>query len=276
LKNKVLSLPEQYREEGYLDGTKMFKEGGGRYDFYLYTFEGVDQMTGQSLYKANLTDNCIKDASGNVIAGNPEGSDITENVTTINGKHYVHKTTYAQKEYHGSALPKVYGSFTPSIQYKSLALNAVLTYSLGGKTYDGVYAGLMGAGGTPANRHVDVLNSWDGVPAGMTETSADRIKKDGIPEHNYSTSSDNNAGTSSRWLTSADYLVMKNITLSYQLPKNWVKKLDLQNVGLSLSCENLFTLTARQGMNPQQSFSGTQSNYLVTPRVFSVGVQIKL
>jgi hypothetical protein len=71
-------------------------------------------------------------------------------------------------------------------------------------------------------------------------------------------------------------LVMKNITLSYQLPKNWVKKLDLQNVGLSLSCENLFTLTARQGMNPQQSFSGTQSNYLVTPRVFSVGVQIKL
>lgn len=275
IKNKITKLPDQYKD-GYIDGTKRLEEGRGRYDFYLYTFEGVDQMTGQSLYKANLTDNCIKDASGNVIAGNPEGSDITENVTTINGKHYVHKTTYAQKEYHGSALPKVYGSFTPSIQYKSLALNAVLTYSLGGKTYDGVYAGLMGAGGTPANRHVDVLNSWDGVPAGMTETSADRIKKDGIPEHNYSTSSDNNAGTSSRWLTSADYLVMKNITLSYQLPKNWVKKFDLQNVGLSLSCENLFTLTARQGMNPQQSFSGTQSNYLVTPRVFSVGVQIKL
>lgn len=275
LKNKVLSLPEQYREEGYLDGTKMFKEGGGRYDFYLYTFEGVDQMTGQSLYKANLRDNYMKDASGNVI-GNPEGSDITENVTTINGKHYVHKTTYAQKEFHGSAMPKIQGSFTPSIQYKSLALNAVLTYSLGGKTYDGVYGGLMGAGGTPSNAHIDVLNSWNGVPAGMTETSADRVKKDGIPEFNYSTNSDNNAGTTSRWLTSADYLVMKNITLSYQLPKNWVKKLDLQNVGLSVSCENLFTWTARQGMNPQQSFSGTQSNYLVTPRVFSFGVQVKL
>ena len=151
-----------------------------------------------------------------------------------------------------------------------------MTYSLGGKTYDGVYGGLMGAGGTPSNAHVDVLNSWNGVPEGMTETSPDRVKKDGIPEFNYSTSSDNNAGTTSRWLTSADYLVMKNITLSYQLPKDWVKKLDLQNVGLSVSCENLFTLTARQGMNPQQSFSGTQSNYLVTPRVFSFGVQVKL
>lgn len=275
IKNKVVKLPEE-NKDGIIDGTKKIIEGRSRYDFYLYTFEGVDQMTGQSLYKANLEDNFIADADGNVIAGNPEGSDITENVTTINGKHYVNNTTYAQKEFHGSALPTVQGSFTPSVQYKSLSLQAVFTYSLGGKTYDGVYAGLMGAGGTPSSIHVDVADSWNGVPAGMTETSADRVKKNGIPEFNYSTSSLNNAGTTSRWLTSADYLVLKNLTLSYQLPKSWVNRLDLQNVGLSVSCENLFTWTARQGMNPQQSFGGTQYNYLVTPRVFSVGVQVKL
>jgi len=275
VKNKVVKLPEE-NKEGIIDGTKKIMEGRSRYDFYLYTFEGVDQMTGQSLYKPDLEVNCIKDASGNVIAGNEAGTDITENVTTINGKHYVNNTTYAMKEFHGSALPTVYGSFTPSVQYKSLSLSAVFTYSLGGKTYDGVYAGLMGAGGTPSSIHVDVANSWNGVPEGMTENSPERIKKDGIPEYNYETSSLNNAGTTSRWLTSADYLVLKNLTLSYQLPKSWVKKLDLQNVGLSLSCENLFTWTARQGMNPQQSFGGTQYNYLVTPRVFSFGVQVKL
>ena len=165
---------------------------------------------------------------------------------------------------------------TGSHMFNPVLNQAVMTYSLGGKVYDGVYAGLMGAGGTPSNAHVDVLNSWDGIPEGMTETSPDRVKKDGLPEFNYSTSTDNNAGSTTRWLTSGDYLVMKNVTLSYQLPKNWVKKMDLQNVGLSVSCENLFTWTARQGMNPQQSFSGTQSNYLVTPRVFSVGVQVKL
>ena len=275
VKNKVVKLPEE-NKEGIIDGTKKIMEGRSRYDFYLYTFEGVDQMTGQSLYKPDLEVNCIKDASGNVIAGNEAGTDITENVTTINGKYYVNNTTYAMKEFHGSALPTVYGSFTPSVQYKSLSLSAVFTYSLGGKTYDGVYAGLMGAGGTPSSIHVDVANSWNGVPEGMTENSPERIKKDGIPEYNYETSSLNNAGTTSRWLTSADYLVLKNLTLSYQLPKSWVKKLDLQNVGLSLSCENLFTWTARQGMNPQQSFGGTQYNYLVTPRVFSFGVQVKL
>jgi hypothetical protein len=29
-------------------------------------------------------------------------------------------------------------------------------------------------------------------------------------------------------------------------------------------------------LNPQQSFSGSQGNYLVTPRVFSVGLNVKL
>ena len=85
-----------------------------------------------------------------------------------------------------------------------------------------------------------------------------------------------NNTTSSRWLTSSDYLVIKNITLSYQLPKSLLKYLDLQGVSVSANCENLWTFTSRQGMNPQQSFSGSQSNYLVTPRVFSVGVNIKL
>ncbi len=81
--------------------------------------------------------------------------------------------------------------------------------------------------------------------------------------------------TSSRYLTSARYLILKNINLSYKLPKVWVKKLDLEDVGLSLTCENLFTSTARKGMNPQQTFNGTQYNYLVTPRVFSFGLNVK-
>ena len=81
---------------------------------------------------------------------------------------------------------------------------------------------------------------------------------------------------SSRWLTSADYLVVKNLTLAYLLPQTWVKPMGLQSVGVNVSCENLWTFAARQGMNPQQSFAGGQANYLVTPRIFSVGVSVKL
>jgi hypothetical protein len=120
-----------------------------------------------------------------------------------------------------------------------------------------------------------VLKSWNGVPEGMTETSANRVDPNGIPQINSQNDADNNA-SSSRWLTSSNYLVFKNLSLNYNLPRKWMHSIGLQSAGLNVTFENLVTFTARQGMNPQQSFSGSQGNYLVTPRVFSVGVNVKL
>ena len=67
--------------------------------------------------------------------GNAEGTDISDNesLTSINGTYYTNNTTYALKEFHGSALPKVYGSFTGTVSYKSLTFSALFTYSLGGQ-----------------------------------------------------------------------------------------------------------------------------------------------
>jgi hypothetical protein len=118
------------------------------------------------------------------------------------------------------------------------------------------------------------MKSWMGVPAGMTETSPDRIDPNGIPEIN-SVNSNYNNDTSSRWLVSSDYLILKNISLSYQLPKKWAQKISMQGIGITAACENLFTLTARQGMNPQQSYDGSQSNYLVTPRVYTLALNFR-
>ena len=273
LKNKVTKLPEQ-NKDGIINGSQKIVEGKSRYEFFTYTFEGVDQMTGQSLYKVNLDDYYITKPDGTVL-GNPEGSEITDKSTLIGDTYYVQNTTYAKKEFHGSAIPTVYGSFNATVNWKAFTLSALFTYSLGGKVYDWNYKSMMGAGNSPYNMHVDALNSWYEVPAGMTEDSPNRIDRNGIPQLNNELNSDNNA-SSSRWLTSADYLVFKNLTLNYRLPQNWVKKLDLEDIAFNISCENLFTKTARKGMNPQMSFSGSQSNSLVTARVFSFGVNIKL
>ena len=55
LKNKIVKLPEQ-NKDGIISGVYKIVEGKSRYEFYTYTFEGVDQLTGNSLYKANLED----------------------------------------------------------------------------------------------------------------------------------------------------------------------------------------------------------------------------
>ena len=273
LKNKVTKMPEQ-NKDGIIDGVYKVEEGKSRFEFYTYSYVGVDQMNGKALYKADLENNKVLDAEGNLLAGNAEGKDITSEVTCIGGNYYVNAVASALKEYHGSAMPKVYGSFSPTVSYKQLTLSALFTYSLGGKVYDYVYQQLMTPTTTPHNYHADIMGSWNSVPEGMTEDSPNRIWKDGIPQMNSDTSSDNNA-ISSRWLTSASYLVLKNLYLSYDLPRQWANAAMLQGVRVNLSCENLFTATKRRGMNPQQSVNGYQQNYLVTPRVFTLGVEVK-
>lgn len=271
LKNKITKLPEQDKD-GIISGVYNIVEGKRRYEFYTYTYVGVDQMTGNSLYKINLDDYYVTDDEGNKIGNGT--TDITSKATKIGNEYYVNNTTYAKKEYHGSAIPKVYGSFKLSARYKAFSFSALMTYSLGGKVYDAVYQSLMSTNTSPSNYHADILKSWTGVPEGMTEDSEDRIWYGGIPQINSTMSTYNNA-TSSRWLVSASYLVMKNINLGYSLPKELVSRIGLEDITFNISCENLFTATARQGMNPQQSFGGYQYNYLVTPRVFTFGLNVK-
>lgn len=272
IKNKIVELPEQDKD-GIISGIYKIAEGKSRYEFFTYTYVGVDQMTGNSLYKANLENYHVTTADGQTV-GNADGNDISKYVTQIGNEYYVNNTSYALKEYHGSAIPKVYGSFAPSVRYKDLSLSMMFTYSIGGKVYDAVYSSLMSTGTSPSNYHKDILKSWSEIPSGMTEDSQDRIWYGGIPQINSSMTSTNNA-TSSRWLTDASYLVLKNINMSYSLPKAWVNALTLESIRLNLSCENAFTCTKRRGMNPQQSFNGYQYNYLVTPRVFTIGVDVK-
>ena len=257
LNSKIKKLPNG---EDILNGNQKFAEDHDPYEWWTYHFEGVDQMTGQSLYTLD-----------------PEKKDAAvaaKELVTINGTDYTTSTTYGLRDWAGSAHPKVYGSFGTNLRWKDLFCNVLFTYSLGGKVLDGVYQSLMStnsASSASAN-HVDLLNSWKGVPAGMTETSANRIDPNGIPVLDFNRSSYNNA-MSDRWLTSASWLVLKNITLGYSLPKTIVKQLGIEGISVTAGVENLFTWTARKGLNPQYSFSGGWDDTYVTARVFNFGVQ---
>ncbi len=292
LKNRIISLPEQNRKDGIIDGTKRYVEGGDRYAFWLYQFAGVDQMTGLSLYEFDDERFYITDdntAKGNVIYGtakDAEGNAHTlmegQNYTVINNKPYVwNPGSYGKKDWSGTATPTVYGSFGLNLSWKGLSLTTLFTYSLGSKVYDGIYAGRMSVSANPSSVHKDALNGWSGVPAGMTEDSPNRIDPNGTPMlYTFNTYDDvpisNNSGTSNRWLVSGNYLVVKNIALSYELPKRLLTPLQVQGLSFTLACENLATFSARKGLNPQYNFSGTtSSNDFVTARVITGGITVK-
>jgi hypothetical protein len=85
---------------------------------------------------------------------------------------------------------------------------------------------------------------------------------------------------SSKFLENADYCRLENLTLSYNVPKEWVSFADLQ---LSFSVQNLFTITGYKGSNPSgYSFAssagdqatGVDTGTYPTPRTWTFGVRM--
>ena len=287
VRNRITKLPEQ-NSDGIVDGSKLIVEGRNRFSWYTYHYEGVDMMNGQALYTPDFEKYHIALPGGEIYGGSYELDD-NGNPTTklassaipagefvkIGDKYYIYNTTYGKKDFRGKALPSIYGAFNPSLRYKNFNLSAVITWSLGGKILDSNYQSLMSVSSSATNYHKDMLNSWYGAPEGMTEDSADRLSTSVNPVASQALSSQNNA-TSDRFLVSRNYLVFKNINASYTLPKSLVNRISLQNAVVSFTAENLFTKTARQGLDAQQTIAGGQYNYIPSSRVFTFALSVTL
>ncbi len=278
MKNKIVKLPKNQD----LPNSALFI-GKSLYEKYTYEWAGVDQITGQSLYDMapDSPDYYSYDENGERVYNqalwdsNLAKAKANNALVELNGKYYTTNTSYAKRKIIGTALPTVYGSFSTNLNWKGINLGLLFTYSLGGKSMNSIYNGLMSINtNSPAAMHKDLLNSWKQAPEGMTEDSPNRIDPNGIPQVNSELSQYSNAG-SSRFLISNSYLTLKNLNVSYDFPSKWVSAMKLQNLNLGFSVDNLFIVTAQKGFNPQYSFSGGQGSYYVPARVFSFQLSVK-
>ena len=302
LKNKITKMPDIYNvsdekdeyNAGMQSGQYNYRKGHSMYEFYTYTYKGIDDMTGRALYTFNDHDFYVPGML-------KDGEDIskreaipTGEYVVIDGVPYVYKpATYGKREWHGSAVPKFYGSFNPTIDFKNFTLSGIFTFQLGGKCIDWTYQSLTSMGGTPSAIHADMTKAWtkdlDGTAVTYTDDQikamtvgegenayvnypANRLDPKGTPAV-YSGDNSYNSATSDRYITSSNYFIVKNIGLSYRLPNFILNKIGFTNISLTATVENLYTKTARKGMNAQQNFSGYVGDYMVTPRVFSFGVK---
>ena len=281
VKNKIGKLPDKDREEGIPNGDyQRLMEGHSIYEFWLYQYAGVDQMTGQSVYLPDFNAYYLAGEDGAPVNGeeNIEGKSPIPagSWTDINGQYYTGDPRYARKDWSGSSLPKINGSLTTSFRWKDLTLSALMVFNCGSKVLDLPYQTLSSAGVhalTP-----DLMKAWNGIPEGMTETSPDRIDPSGIPQLNTNAviNGYNAQKASTRYIISGDYLNIKNITLAYRLPAAWSQRLSLGNIRVYATIENAAQFSKRKGLNPAQTFDGVVGNYMSIARVFSFGVNINL
>jgi hypothetical protein len=68
---------------------------------------------------------------------------------------------------------------------------------------------------------------------------------------------------------------VRNINLTYSLPKTLATKIKLEGASVFINGDNLFVLTKFQGNDPEQGLSGTSATNLVpNVRTLTFGVNI--
>lgn len=242
VKNEITEIPDPF-----VSGSKRWDVGHSIYDYYLYDYYGVNAETGAALYHVWKSDE----------------SGVTSPQYNENGDPVLsEKYTDSEKGYTGdSAIPDLFGSLINTVKYKNFQLDFMFTYSLGGKILDYNYADLMNEGDYGNAIHKDQLNGWRKA-GDVTD----------IPRLEYGNSNIN--PTSDRWLTDASYLALKNVNISYSFNQKKIKDFGIKELKVFATGENLFMMTARKGMDPQEAFSGTTSNVYLPSRVFSLGVNV--
>ena len=262
-KNKILELDPSLGGE-WINGNYIYREGENINQFYIREYAGVNPETGapqwwmdQEKVEEDADGNPLKDENGNPkYVLDADGNPVIEKVTT---ESWSNATKYAQ----GDLLPKVYGGFGTTLNAYGVDFSMAFAYQLGGKIYDNAYASLMhsGYGSAGKNWHTDILNSW--TPEN-TETDVPRVNV----ADQYTTS------VSDRFLVSSNYLSLQNITLGYTLPSKWTKKLQIEKLRVYAVADNVALVSARQGLDPRQSYTSSNSATYSPIRSISGGISV--
>ncbi|MBO9657529.1 MAG: hypothetical protein J7527_01765, partial [Chitinophagaceae bacterium] len=80
---------------------------------------------------------------------------------------------------------------------------------------------------------------------------------------------------STYYLMDASYLRLKNVILSYNLPKAWISRIKAKDLSVFISADNLITWTKYEGADPERA--STTGNFAQYPqaKIFNAGLNVK-
>lgn len=237
LKNKITKL------QSPIVGTFNRYEGGDFYQYYLPGFAGADENTGESLWY----------------------TDGTKSNTT---NDFAKATRFNQ----GSALPDFYSGITNTFSYQGISLSFQLYGSFGNKLYDNwggnSYSdGSAGFGPTSAMPRYYYENRW--------QKAGEKGKQPKVVYRGSQSGSSNHVST--RFLYDGDYIRLRDITLGYDLPKQWIQNLHLGSARIYVRSNNLYTWLKddRISFDPEVGIDGYVDQNAPVYKTVLIGLDIK-
>jgi len=168
----------------------------------------------------------------------------------------------------GKVIPDFVGGLTNTFTFKGFELTSLFSFAIGGNIYDG-----------SAKRQLGVVTDWN-----IRSDIADRWQKPGdiakFPR--LTMNSGTYPGLSSEWnynstmfLYDASFVRLRELTLAYNLPAGFTKKIGLRNTRVFVTGMNLLTFSkypggdpeiARDFENPQDRNMSPNVTYLTVPQ----------
>jgi hypothetical protein len=146
-------------------------------------------------------------------------------------------------------MPKFNAGWTNQFSYKNFDLNLVFDAQYGGL----IYWGFGYASGL--NRHME--NAFS-IYSRNRWRSPSEIG-DGISQKAGSSNVMLALISQTRYIFKSDYLKLRNVSLGYNLPKNFCKKIGLEGVRFSVNAQNLFSLDEYPGYSIEAGGMGGSS-----------------
>ncbi|MCA0931712.1 TonB-dependent receptor [Lutimonas saemankumensis] len=228
-------------------------EGMAPGQFYGYVADGIFQ---------NRTEiNSHSDEFGNIIQPFAQPGDMR--FKDLNGDGQL---TDDDRTEIGNPIPDFTFGFTMKFEYKGFDLSTLFTGSYGGDMLNAAKPYLNSGAGN-YNSYAGLYDAaWNGE--GSTNVQP-RLSNDD-PNQNFR--------YSSYYIEDGSFIRLRNLQFGYRLSQNTLDKMNLTNLRIFLTGENIFTATSFSGLDPDiggtATLQGVDWGHYPLPRIFNIGVNI--
>jgi TonB-linked SusC/RagA family outer membrane protein len=256
IKNQVLEIEGDKLVTAIRGGESVIMVGEPANSFYGYIFNGV-YATSEEAQNAGL----VNDKYIPFRAGDAKYADLSGPNGTPDGVINDYDKTVI-----GSSLPEFFGGISNTFRFKRWALNAFVQAVKGNEVFNYVRYQNESMDGLE-NQSTSVLNRWQ--YEGHVTSVPRSLWNDPIGNTDFST----------RWIEDGSFLRVKNVSLSYTIPNEF---LSFKNAQFYVSASNVYTLSKYLGYDPEFGYSQRQLDqgvdYGLTPqpRQFIVGIKLGL
>lgn len=169
----------------------------------------------------------------------------------------------ADRQIVGNPVANILSGFTNTFEFKGFSVSAFLYLSKGNQINRSVSRFINSDGSRfGRNQSTEQLRRWQ-QPGDITDVP---IIKRG--------NTDGGNNTSTRQLHDGSFLRLRNVTVAYNLPTDFVSKAKLQNVRIYAQGQNVATWTKYPGLDPEVGIGGLDFGLYPQPRSFTVGIDV--